>query len=129
MSERNDETRQIASLAELRSAAEHRDEDAFVNIGDLPLGAVLEVITESRTYLLKNAGNGQVHIKGHPRYCPDPVLVTLCGLVGGQETPSPVIGPNLLLIYRHPTEGFVRTSRIVEVRRLAEGVTDGSTDT
>ena len=118
MSEGSGETKEITSLSEIRHDR-RRDDGALINIDDLPVGAVLEVRTESRTYRLENAGNGQVRLQGHPRYCPKPVLVTLCGSVGGGPAPSPlVIGPDFLLIYRHPTAGLVRTSPIVEVRRL-----------
>ena len=121
MSEGSSETKEITSLSEVQHDALRRDKSSLVNIDDLPVGAVLEVRTESRTYLLENTGNTQVRIKGHPRYCPDLVLVTLCGSVGGAQTPSPlVIGPGMLLIYRHPTAGLVRTSPIIEVRRLVK---------
>lgn len=132
MSEGSSETKQINSLSDVRHDALRHDESALINFDNLPVGAVLEVQTESRTYLLENTGNGQVRMKGHPRYCPDPILVTLCNSMGGDQAPSPlVIGSGLLLIYWHPTAGLVRTSPIVQVRLIEKSVsvTEGGTDT
>jgi len=45
----------------------------------LPDGAELEVETENHCYRLRVRGRGHALISGHPRLCPEPVLVKIHG--------------------------------------------------
>ena len=132
MSDRRKETRKAIHMADLRDDTKQPDSaaDQSIDLSELPLGSMLSVRTENRTYLLENRGKGQVRIKGHPEYCPDPVLVTLYGAVGGAQTPTPlVISPGMCLVYRHPTAGLVRTSRISEIRHFERAMSAGESQT
>jgi hypothetical protein len=89
-----------------------------VLVDDLPTGAVLEVQTASRCYLLQNRGNGKMLISGHPLHCPQPVLVDVDGSTWGKSMiKTGFIGRGMHLEYRHPTLGVIHTSRICDIRQ------------
>ncbi len=91
-----------------------------VYVGDLPQGAELEVQTQNRSYRLVNQGNGNVLISGHPRFCPEPVLVHIDGSNwGGSMLKVSFIGRGMHLEFRHPEYSTVITSRIVEIRPVS----------
>ena len=56
-----------------------------VFLHELPVGAALEVETKNRFYLLENRGSGRMLISGHPRHCPEPVLVHVHGSTWGKS--------------------------------------------
>lgn len=90
-----------------------------VHLDRLPLGAVLEVQTRYRLYLLQNRGDGRMLIFGHPKHCPRPVLVDVYGSTWGQSMMKVrFIGRGMHLEYRHPAHGVIRTSRIQDIREL-----------
>jgi hypothetical protein len=133
MSERRKETRKAIQMADLQDDTQQPNPaaDASINLSELPLGSMLQVQTENRTYLLENRGNGQVKIKGHPEHCPEPILVSIYGSVAGAQMPrAMLIRPGMCLVYRHPTAGLVRTSRIAEIRPIERtmSATDSSID-
>ena len=121
MADNRGETKQGINLADF-AAEQARSEpggDLLVNFDELPAGATIEMRTESRTYSLEYRGNGEAMIKGHPRYCPDPVLVTLQGSSWDPNTSGPlIIRRGAFLVYRHPSFGLVRTSAILEARPI-----------
>jgi hypothetical protein len=80
-----------------------------VQLEELPQGAVLEVKTGNRTYVIEKTNSDQVLISGHPQHCPEPVLANLCG-VGAAE--------GACLQYLHPDRGIIRTSRVRQIRAL-----------
>ena len=83
----------------------------------LPYGTELEVETENRCYRLRVCGRGEVFISGHPRLCPEPVLVKIHGSTwGGSLLRRTFIGRGLQLEFRHPQHMTVLTSPIVEIR-------------
>ena len=90
-----------------------------VSIDDLPVGALVEVVTGHTTYHVENRGNGKALISGHPTYCPEPVLVDLHGSVGG---PGMLriwfIGPGLKMEFNHPKFGVIRTYMVRAVQEL-----------
>ena len=85
-------------------------------VTDLPVGAVFEVTTVNRIYTVENRGEGRMLISGHPKYCPEPVLVDQFG--SASICTLPVIGPGLCLAYRHPRHGRIRTSRVESIREI-----------
>ena len=87
------------------------------SLDTLAIGAVLELETDNRLYTLEYAGNSQARICGHPRYCPDPVLIEVHGSSwAGAMLKLGFIGCGMHLEYRHPSFGMLRTSRIKSVR-------------
>lgn len=88
-----------------------------VHLRDVPLGAVLEVQTQNRSYTIVNQGRGHALISGHPEFCPDPVLVKVHGSTwGGAMLKEAFIGRGMHLEFRQPAHLPITTSRIVEVR-------------
>jgi hypothetical protein len=93
-----------------------------VELSDLAPGAVVEVITRHRTYVLENRGNGDVLISGHPMYCPEPVLVRFHGSTWGTPMIRPrFIGREMKMEFCHPSFGVVHTSRVTDIRELPTG--------
>src|SRR2546425_475334 len=90
-----------------------------VYLDDLPDGATLEVETQNRSYRLVNHGQGTALISGHPKFCPDPVLVKIHGSNwGGSMLKVRFIGRGMHLEFRHPEYRTIMTSRIVDVRAV-----------
>ena len=92
-----------------------------VFLDDLPPGAVLRVETQNRSYTLVNQGSGQALISGHPRFCPDPVLVKIHGSTwGGAMLKESFIGRGMHLEFHHPSYLPITTSRILDVRAVGQ---------
>ncbi len=88
-----------------------------VYLDDLPHGATLDVETQNRHYKIVNHGAGQALISGHPKFCPQPVLVKIHGSNwGGSMLKVRFIGRGMHLEFRHPEYRTIMTSRIVEIR-------------
>ena len=99
------------------SAQSEPDEGVYLQ--DLATGAVLELKTRERLYLIENRGKGQILISGHPKYCPQPVQVKLHGSTwGGTMLKTGFIGQGMRLEFRHPVHGVILTSRIQDIRQL-----------
>ena len=90
-----------------------------VYLDDLPHGATLDVQTQNRHYILVYRGQGQALISGHPKFCPNPVLVKIHGSNwGGSMLKVRFIGRGMHLEFRHPEYRTIMTSRIIEIRPL-----------
>jgi len=93
--------------------------DGGVELARLETGAVLEVTTRNHTYTVENRGDGQILISGHPKYCPEPVLVRFNGSTWG--TPMirrRFIGREMRMEFWHPVFGILLTSEVSEIREL-----------
>ena len=93
-----------------------------VYLDELPAGTRLIVQTVHHQYLLETRGGCEVLVSGHPKYCPEPLAVTVHGATCG--TPMLVtgyIGPGLCLGFLHPDGRIIRTSCVREVRKLQLG--------
>jgi len=91
-----------------------------VYLRDLPKGSRLEVTTENRDYQLTMDGDGKALISGHPRFCPQPILVNIQGSSwGGSMLKVAYIGRGMHLEFQHPEYRTVTTSRIVEIRAVS----------
>jgi len=102
----------------ISSAFQPAGEDG-VYLDDLPVGAVVEVVTGHNTYRLENRGNGNVLMSGHPVYCPEAVQVELHGSVGDSSVIKMwFIGRGMRLEFRHPKFGVVRTSHVREIHQM-----------
>jgi hypothetical protein len=89
-------------------------EDAL-ELDTLPVGAVAEVETKHHTYRVEYRGDGKALVSGHPEYCPQPVLVDVCGSTLGGEIKFQVIQPGMRMLFFHPVFGAVSTSRVLHV--------------
>jgi hypothetical protein len=88
-----------------------------VHLEDLPDGSALEVKTENRRYVLVIQGPGKALISGHPKFCPDPVLVSIHGSSwGGSMLKVAFIGRGMHLEFQHPEYQTITTSRILDIR-------------
>lgn len=90
-----------------------------VRMRDLPVGGVLEIETQNRTYTLINRGNGKALLSGHPEFCPSPTKVRVHGSNwGGRMLKTGFIGRGMHLEFAHPEHKMpVVTSRINEIRQ------------
>jgi hypothetical protein len=80
-------------------------------------GAVLEIETKDWTCRLEYCGDYAALVSGHPRFCPDPVEVAVCGSTwGGSLLKQHFIGRGMHLEFIHPIFRRILTSRIVEIR-------------
>jgi hypothetical protein len=83
----------------------------------LPVGTVLEMETANHLYELQHRGNGRALITGHPKFCPEPVLVNIHGSTWGRAMlKMHFVGRGMFLEFDHPEYGVIRTSRIQEIR-------------
>lgn len=89
-----------------------------VYLDRVPAGTQLIVQTVNRQYLVETREGCEALVSGHPKYCPEPVGVTLYGSESRTATLLPgCIGPGLCLVLLHPSGRFIRTSRVREVRK------------
>jgi hypothetical protein len=95
-----------------------------VYLWDLPRESTLEVETQNRSYTIVLFESGAALISGHPRYCPEPVLVKIEGSNwGGSMLKPSYVGRGMHLEFRHPEyEQPIITSRILEIRQRAAPV-------
>ena len=88
-----------------------------VHLPDLSPGTVLAVHTRNHIYTIVTGQNGEAWISGHPEYCPDPVLVKICGSTwGGSMLRKRFIGRGMRLEFRHPEAWLITTSPITDVQ-------------
>lgn len=89
-----------------------------VYLRDLPNETTLEVETQNRWYTIVVKHDCQALIWGHPRFCPEPVLVLIQGSNwGGSMLKTAYLGRGMHLEFRHPGyKGPIITSRIVDIR-------------
>jgi hypothetical protein len=91
-----------------------------VYLDELPLGTAIEVETDHHTYRVENCGDGKAVIVGHPKYCPEPVLVDLHGsTVGGAMLKLRFIGRGMRMEFQHPVLGVISTSRVRQINEPA----------
>lgn len=97
------------------------DAEDGIYLDELPAGAVIDVETDHHTYRVENGGDGRALISGHPKYCPEPVLVVLHGSTvgGGAIHKMRFIGRGMGMEFRHPVLEVVTTSRIREIHELS----------
>lgn len=126
-------TRIVVGLAGITAVSEaHRGESGSLvghNLGDasnddsggvflsgLQSGRVVRVETANRTYQIRNLGDGEAEISGHPRYCPEPVKVRLHGTHWlDSKIPECYLAPGMRLQFTDPKRVSVMTSPIQTV--------------
>lgn len=89
-----------------------------VKLHDVRPGSTLHVITRHTCYTIRMLLGRIALISGHPMYCPQPVLVTIHGSVGGDSSfKVGLIGRGMRLTFHHPEHGTsIITSPIKEIR-------------
>src|SRR6476646_3680110 len=86
---------------------------------DLCPGDLLEIETRDWICNLEYRGDYSALVSGHPRFCPVPVEVSICGSTwGGSLLKQHFIGRGMHLEFMHPAYQRILTSRIVEIRAL-----------
>lgn len=92
-----------------------------VYLKDLMPASTLEIETQNRFYVLVYQGEGRFLISGHPRFCPEPTLVTVAGSNwGGSMLKRAYVGRGMHLEFLHPSfDRPIITSRIIEIRMRA----------
>ena len=74
-----------------------------VFLGDLPPSTVLQIHTQHHCYTMLLLGDGSALISGHPRYCPEPILVLIAGSTwGGSMLKRRFVGRGMHLEFHHP---------------------------
>ena len=92
-----------------------------VDLRRLPHGAVLEVLTQNRSYTIVNEGWGEVWISGHPEFCPSPVRARISGSTwGGSMIKEAYIGRGMRLEFRRSESQPITTSRVLEIREAGK---------
>jgi hypothetical protein len=92
-----------------------------VFLKDLPSATVLQIETQHHCYTAVMVDEGSALLSGHPRYCPEPVLVAIAGSTwGGSMLKRRYVGRGMHLEFRHPEYPTpIVTSRIREIRECA----------
>lgn len=92
------------------------DDAGGVFVSGLEPGRVVRVETSNRTYQIRNLGQGEAEISGHPRYCPEPVKVRLHGTHWlDSRVPECYLAPGMRLQFTDPKRVSVMTSPIQSV--------------
>lgn len=93
-----------------------------VSIKELAPETILLVLTQHSCYRVVLQEEGRAWISGHPRYCPEPVLVNIEGCTWGGSMLKPhFIGRGMHLEFRHPAYTTpIVTSRIEEIQSVHE---------
>ena len=83
-----------------------------------PPASVLEIQTQHHDYKAVTRSENSLLISGHPKYCPEPVLVAIAGSTwGGSMLKRGFVGRGMRLEFSHPAyRAPITTSRIEEIR-------------
>jgi hypothetical protein len=91
-----------------------------VYLRDLPEAAKVEVQTRNRYYTIVPRRDGSAWISGHPEFCPEPVLVQICGCNWGGSMPrSRISDAGCIWNSASAVWGPIITSAIVDIRVLS----------
>jgi hypothetical protein len=105
---------------EVNSNIAQSEIDGGVHLDDLSEGAVLEVETQHHLYTIVNRARGHALISGHPKFCPEPLPVSIAGSTWGSSMLKlQFIGRGMHLEFCHPTYHTITTSRVVDIRTAA----------
>jgi hypothetical protein len=88
----------------------------------LPPETVLKIQTQNHCYTTVLLGGSQALISGHPRFCPQPVLVAITGSTwGGSMLKLRFLGRGMYLEFHHPDYRTpILTSSIQEIRECPQ---------
>jgi hypothetical protein len=102
----------------------HSEIEGGVLLEGLPPDTVLQIRTQHHFYTALILGEGSALISGHPKYCPQPVQVTIAGSTwGGSMLKRRFIGRGMHLEFHHPAYSTpIVTSPIQEIHEPIESV-------
>lgn len=88
----------------------------------LPPATVLQIQTQHHCYTAVTTSDRSVLISGHPKYCPEPVLVAIHGSTwGGSMLKCGFVGRGMHLEFSHPQYRTpIITSLVREIRESTE---------
>jgi hypothetical protein len=87
-----------------------------VSLSTLHAGSVIDLETKNHHYRIEYLGGDKARISGHPRLCPQPVLVHVQGSIG-RTVEAGFIGQGMHLVFRPWDDPRpVTTSEITGVR-------------
>ncbi len=108
-------------ISAMEHEREHPGSEKGIYLDDLADGAVLEVETQHHHYRIVKSADSRARISGHPKFCPEPVMVNIEGSSsGGFELKPGFIGRGMHLTFDHPTYHTVITSRILNVHKVGQ---------
>jgi len=86
---------------------------------------VLEIQTQHHCYTAVWLGGSEAFISGHPRFCPEPVLVAISGSTwGGSMLKMRFVGRGMHLEFCHPDYRTpIVTSTVRDIREIGKGTT------
>jgi len=88
-----------------------------VYLRNLLPGDVLEIETQDWVCNLVYCGDNEAFVSGHPKFCPEPVQVHICGSTwGGSMLKQYFIGRGMHLEFLHPQFQRILTAPILEIR-------------
>ena len=99
--------------------------DGGVELQDLRPGSTLHIRTQHTLYVVLVVAGNLGLISGHPRYCPQPVLVEIAGSTWESSIlKTHFIGLGMHLEFRHPKYRTpIVTSPILEIREFPQSPT------
>ncbi len=88
-----------------------------VHLSKLNVGAVIDIETENRHYLVEYVGPDQVLVSGHPLWCATPVEVRLEGSLGDSGAFEPgFIGYGMRLVFQRLDHSLpVTTTKVKDI--------------
>ena len=91
-----------------------------VFLEELPPSTVLEIHTRHHSYTAVMLGKGEALLSGHPRFCPEPVLVAINGSTwGGSMLKLRFVGRGMHLEFNHPAYRTpIVTSTIKDIQEV-----------
>ena len=100
---------------EIRDRIVRSEVEGGVRLRALAEGDRVVVKTANRIYQIEIRG-GRTWISGHPRFCPQPVAVSVRGSTwGGSMLKPDYLGLGMHMEFQHPDHATVVTSRIESV--------------
>lgn len=109
----------LISREDIDHEGRQSENDDGIYFDDLEDGTTLELETQHHRYSIVKRAHGQARISGHPRFCPEPVMVEIGGSTPEGLIVKPgFIGRGMHLTFDHPKYHTVTTSRILAIHRI-----------
>ena len=88
-----------------------------VYLRDLRPGDALEIETQDWVCKLVYCGDNEALVSGHPKFCPEPIQVHICGSTwGGSMLKQYFVGRGMHLEFLHPRFQRILTAPIIDIR-------------
>ena len=84
---------------------------------ETPVGTEIEARTANNVYRLFHAQQGLIEIRGHPRYCPNPICIPIGGACWlDQSSNSPFLAPGMSIQFVDRSGRSVVTSKVESIQ-------------